>query len=616
MLDAQELKERLGEEARNIILNGLGVREKGKKINCPFHNDANPSMSWFKDGLMYKCHTCDAKMDIYTYYTEMERMSFQDAVNKVAELVGENPIEFKIKKSSYVKPNIKTNALSDKAIEYMKTRGINKGTLDHWKVEERKWGGQNVYVFNYFNAENELEYVSYRGIGKGTIKGGCEANTKPILWGMNNIDKNKPLVITEGQPDAMVIWQSGYTNVVSVPNGAKNLKWIDNCWDWLQDVREIILWADNDAPGLEMAHNVSKRLKNVKITVSEHGKDANEVLYRKGAKEVLNTVYEAINRIPEGLIDVSKLKYKSAIETQINGIETGFKEYDSHVEDWKEQELTIIFGRNGEGKTTFISQVIAHNLFKKNPVFLYSGEMSEQKLQDWLYKQIVGADERYYRYVEGKYKIKKELLPEYVEMLKEWHKDLFYLFDRSCDEINKDIDKFFEVMELAARRYGVRLFVIDNLMSKLEENADSLYSDQANFVQRCKNFAIDNNVHVVLLAHPNKEKRELDTEAEEGNLEKTDISGSNNIANKADNIISVERIFNSETGVDAIINSLKDRESGERLTMKFAFSKKTFRFYNETTVEKFNFGWEKKKMKFREEYIQTEPEEVLEVCPF
>ncbi|MDQ4682060.1 hypothetical protein, partial [Stenotrophomonas maltophilia group sp. RNC7] len=93
-------------------------------------------------------------------------------------------------------------------------------------------------------------------------------------------------------------------------------------------------------------------------------------------------------------------------------------------------------------------------------------------------------------------------------------------------------------------------------MSILEENADSLFSDQANFVQRCKDFAIDNWVHVVLLAHPNKEKKEL-KDKEIGNLEKTDISGSNNIPNKADNIISVERIWGDNREFDALITSLK-----------------------------------------------------------
>ena len=147
-------------------------------------------------------------------------------------------------------------------------------------------------------------------------------------------------------------------------------------------------------------------------------------------------------------------------------------------------------------------------------------------------------------------------------------------------------------MEVAAKRYEVKLFVIDNLMSILEENADSLFSDQANFVQKCKNFAINNKVHVVLLAHPNKEKREIKS-GESGNLEKTDISGSNNIPNKADNIIAVERVWGNDSECDAVITSLKDRETGQRKEIKYYFSPYTLRFYNNITPETKIYGWEK-----------------------
>ena len=121
----------------------------------------------------------------------------------------------------------------------MAKRKITEETLKFWRVKQHDWKGQEVYVFQYFDEQDKLIFVSYRGLGKGAIKGGCEPNTKSILWGMWHIDKEKPLVLTEGQPDAMAVWQSGYKNVVSVPNGSKNLKWMDHCWDWLQGIKRI-----------------------------------------------------------------------------------------------------------------------------------------------------------------------------------------------------------------------------------------------------------------------------------------------------------------------------------------------------------------------------------------
>lgn len=593
-MDSGNLKEKLGGKAKNIILQGLNLTEnREKKILCPLHAEKTPSMSWFSKGLMFRCHACQGKLDIYDYYMTFEHLSFQQALQKVADYLGEVIEPIKSDKKEFKKPNIKQKPLQKEFIEYMKKRKITKETLDYWKVKQRNWNGKEVYVFNHFNHEKKLEFVSYRGLGDSGIKGGCVPNTKPILWGMWHIDRSKPVVFTEGHIDCMSVWQSGYKNVVSVPNGSNNLKWIDNCWEWLEGIKEIIVWADNDKPGLEMANNVKTRLKNVKIITKGKNKwDANEILKQYGEKDVLKTIKEAINQKPPGILDVSEIEYKTSMTKETDGIETGFPEYDYHVEDWKPGEITVIFGRNGEGKTTFASQIISHCLEIGTKTFLYSGEMSEKKIQDWLYRQMIGKNKEYLRTIITKYKEKIEPKPEVIKVIKEWHQGKLFLFDRNEEEVLGNLDKFFESMEIASKRYGCKLFIIDNLMAILEENADSLFSDQANFVQRCKNFAINNNAHLVLLAHPNKLKGEIGN-AEEGNLDKGDISGSNNIANKADNVIAVERLWSEDREFDALITSLKDRESGQRRIMKFYFSPNTLRFYNGNTKEHKKYSWEK-----------------------
>lgn len=591
-MDAEELKLALGERAKDIIAYGLNFKpNREKKVLCPLHTEKTPSMSWFSDGLVWRCHACAGTIDIYKYYTDYEHMSFVEAKERVAEITGHKTFEKSniVIKKDYVLPNIIMRDLSKEAIEYMGKRKITEQTLDHWKVKQHKWNNKEVYVFQYF-IDEKLTYITYREICKNGLKGGCELNTKPILWGMDNIDKSKPVVITEGQPDAMAVWQSGYKNVVSVPSGSNNFTWVDTCWEWLKDINEFIVFADNDDPGIKFANEVRVRLKNVKIIVSDKRKDANEVLYYDGPEKVLEIINGAINEMPNGLLDVSYLKYRSYLETVQDGIETGFIEYDSHVEDWKPEELTIIFGRNGEGKTTFVSQIIAHCLERGVKTFLYSGEMSDNKIQDWLYRQLVGNKKEYIRTIQTKYNLKSEVKPDIIKLIKQWHRGVFYLYDRKAEYVSKTLDSFFNLMELAAKRYSVKLFVIDNLMSKLEENADSLYSDQANFVQRCKDFTINNKCHVVLLAHPNKAKDEINNG--ESNLAKTDISGSNNIPNKADNIIAVERNWREDRDFDAIISSLKDRESGQRKVIKFNFSNNTLRFYNNRTNESVKYGWE------------------------
>lgn len=614
-LDSVRLKEDLGIRAKDIIATGLNLGSK-KHVNCPAHSDRKPSMSWFNDGLLWRCHACGENIDIYNFYVKYNGLDFVDAMKEVAKMLGvEVDMENKIKKQpvrnfvkkKIVKPEIKMNELTVECIEYMEKRKIKKETLDAWKVKTRNWYEKDVYVFQYFNLKGELHFVSYRGIGKDGIKGGREVNTEAILWGMDKIDTSKPLVIVEGQPDALSVWQSGYKNVVSVPCGSENLDWIDVCWDWLQKIDDIIVYADNDEPGMKMAKEIKNRLR-CKVIFHEKYKDANELMYREGHSAVVSLINKAINQKPDGLLDVAEMDFNSLTEHLEETIETGFYEYDSHIEDWKMQELTLVFGRNGEGKTTFLSQIIAHCLEKGVKTSLFSGEMSDYKIQDWLYRQLIGDKKECYRKVETKYRMKLEPKPEIIKQIKEWHKGKLFLIDRKAEDVLKDLDKFFGVLEISVRRFGVKFIVIDNLMALMEENADSLNSDQANLIQRCKNFAIKNNIHIVLLAHPNKSKQEVNGSEEngkkqenKGNLEKTDISGTNNIPNKADNIIAVERLWSDDRPCDAIITSLKDRESGQRKTMNFNFSKNTLRFYNQSTKETVKYGWEDGKVDESEE---------------
>ena len=408
---------------------------------------------------------------------------------------------------------------------------------------------------------------------------------------MDNIDTSKPLVITEGVPDALIISQSGYENVSSVPMGANNMTWIDNCWDFLQEVTEIILWHDNDSPGLKMATEIKQRLGNVKLITSSYGKDPNEVHYRKGPEYILELIELAIKETPNGIMEMSSIQYKSAMEMQ-DGIETGLIEVDRHLKDLKLGEATVMFGRNNEGKTTVVSQILGHSIHKRVPVFMYSGEMSPQKMQNWIYRQLIGTDTKHLQTIEGKYGNVIELRPASVKAIKEWHRDLFYLYDNAAEYEGDKLDFMFDTMRLAARRYGVKLFILDNLMSLLETTDANINSDQTRLMQKINTFKVVENCHIILLAHPNKMAGKELTEGSEGNLTKYCISGSANISKNIDNIIAIERFFQEDGEADAVISVLKDRETGQRGSFLFYFSLDTLRFYSRDTPANTNYGWE------------------------
>lgn len=296
------------------------------------------------------------------------------------------------------------------------------------------------------------------------------------------------------------------------------------------------------------------------------------------------------------MLDLSKTRYVPLTERLSGAIETGFLDYDKHIFDLKPGEITILFGRNGEGKSTVASQMLAHHVSRNRKAYLYSGELSENKIQEWFYKQIIGADAKYYDIVKTKYGRKTDFKPNIISMVKEWSADKLYIYNMKLDKISKDSEKLFMDMT-TAKTLGCDLFVIDNLMTAYEINERTQYADQANFVQNCKNFATNNNVHIIIIAHPNKAQGELNHESTIGNLTKNDVSGTGNIPNKADNILAVERIWKvknaeyDQSVPDAYITSLKDREDGVRAVFRYWFSKHSLRFYNNNTPQFVDYDW-------------------------
>ena len=109
----------------------------------------------------------------------------------------------------------------------------------------------------------------------------------------------------------------------------------------------------------------------------------------------------------------------------------------------------------------------------------------------------------------------------------------FYLFDNGYVFEEDSSTAVIKCFEMCARRYGCKLFLIDNLMSLLT-TSDEENKAQAKFMAKVKAFASKYKVHVLVVAHPRKEKA--------GSTFSNDtVSGSSVITNLADNVFSIEK---------------------------------------------------------------------------
>jgi len=592
VIDRQELIKAIGDRAEQYIVNALGVvnyNERTHKGLCPFHSEKSPSFSYDTKTHTFKCFGCGETVDVVSYLIDHEGLSYIEAIKQLCDEEGidaqidDVSIAHKKREDEqvYVKPNVKATELTDAMVNHIKSRGISERTIKNFRVvastQNFKDGNKKAFAFPCYDENNDLVNYSFRTKDKmfKQVK-----DAKSILWGMWLVQDFKQLVITEGQFDTMAVYESGVKNVVSIPAGSNNRKYIDNCFEFLSKFDELIFWIDNDEPGRHAGQNLKDRFPNARILAHNECKDPNEVLIKLGKEEVKRFLNQK-PPLPKGFKDISDANYDLKEPEETERIETGFADYDRHINDWKMKQLTVVFGRDNEGKSTFISQIVAHQLHRRVKTFLFSAELGEQSIQDWLYRQLVGSCKNCYTKESGKYEAYYALKSEVLKAVRDYTKDNLFIIDESQEEIINSNEILFQRMGILASKFGVRLFLLDNLQAILTSKFSDINRDQSYFMERCRQFAKKYNVHVVVVAHPHKvEELTADENTTVGNLKKDSISGSKDISNKAHNIISIERDF---TGVffDMILTNLKDKHRGVRKGFKYNFNTRTQRFYND-----------------------------------
>ena len=293
----------------------------------------------------------------------------------------------------------------------------------------------------------------------------------------------------------------------------------------------------------------------------------------------------------EGKRDLDKIPYKGIVRARGSYIPTGIESLDYAMNDLAPGCVTLITGRMNAGKTVFVKQIIANAICKDNKVFSISGEGDQELSINSLYECVIGRDKRYFDYVMINKRYHKEPKQFVLEALQRWHKDKLTLFNKSDSKFTTTTE-LFEMIDYEVRTNHQKLVIIDNLMSILTAKATEKNEAQADFMQRCHDLADTYKIHIVLVLHPNKEYRkgqDLDVEQ---------ISGSSDLYNKADNIISVIREYD-ETKITAGKNGrmelLKNRYYSDLVKVDTYFDPQTGLLLEikDNEAKAYDFNWTK-----------------------
>ena len=202
------------------------------------------------------------------------------------------------------------------------------------------------------------------------------------FWNFDALkNESGPIVITEGECDALAAIQAGFTRAVSVPDGAPAVQlgstvgtkytFLDGAMPVLRDAGEIILATDGDGPGSNLFHDMLLRLgrarcKFVTYPLKKDGtrcKDLNEALQTYGAEGVAQTLARAQWAKLGGVYRMSELPPLP----EHTVMELGFEHSIGRLAKARRGDFWVVSGPPGHGKTAFMLDAVcrtvtAHNL--------------------------------------------------------------------------------------------------------------------------------------------------------------------------------------------------------------------------------------------------------------
>ncbi len=556
-------------------------RTRGKiKVFCPQchdtrHDKRDKSLSVDLDKGLWNCHYCGWAGTI----NESEYDDSPEGKKKWMEKQPwYNPHRLRKQKPVYKKPAPRqTSPLSDKAIAWFKSRGISVDTLTACKVTEgMEWMPQknkewNTVQFNYF-LNGELINTKFR-TGDKCFKLCSGAQLIPYM--IDNIKGQKECIITEGEMDALSFYEIGYHNVISVPNGANaNLDYLDDfIEDYFDDKETIFIASDTDTKGVELRDELLRRFGAERCRVLEYGqgcKDANEHLIAFGADSLKQVVLSAPEIKLEGVFTVSD--FEESLDALFEhgmqkGVTIGHECFD-RLCSFETKRLLTVTGIPGSGKSEFIDEIAERLNMRYGWRFAYFSPENAP---------LAYHASKLIEKFTGK-KFNKETLTygEYKQVKQHLETDFFFISPKD----DYRLETILERAKFLVRRKGIKALVIDPY-NRLEDESDGMSETKyiSRQLDRLTNFAQQNDVLVILMAHPTKQTKNKDGVIEAPTL--YDISGSAHFYNKTDFGIVVHR-NRVENTVEVIVQKVKFRHLGEVGTALFKYNLNNGRYTDYT----------------------------------
>lgn len=399
-----------------------------------------------------------------------------------------------------------------KYVEYlMKKRGLEESTLKKFRIGITL-GNVSIPIFD---KDDNLTNIRYRVNPFSDHEGyryWSEKGCRSILFNEKVLSESpKEVYITEGEFDALQLWQRGLKFVLSTTLGAGYFseEWVDA----FRDVKRIYLCYDSDRAGRDGMLKAAKKLgmdrcRIIELPKVEGRKKTDLTEYFVDDGHTFDDFKDLVkkSRMPNMLED-EVIKHITALDAELtkkilegeyNGLSTGYSQLDGIMGGWRKGRLIVLSGYTSVGKTSF-SQNLSLNMISKDITTMFiSMEMPPVDI----YKKFIQLKARLSN--KDLAQINDDLHPVMTTVVKtmgEFKGMPMYVYS-GTGEMNLQV--LLDVARTAKEVYNLQLLVIDHL-GYFAVSAGNRTGETASIVRKLKAMAIELDIPILLLAHVSRE---------------------------------------------------------------------------------------------------------------
>ncbi|NPD15767.1 AAA family ATPase [Xinfangfangia sp. D13-10-4-6] len=328
-------------------------------------------------------------------------------------------------------------------------------------------------------------------------------STQGVSRGLFNEDALRegdgPVVITEGEIDALSVIQAGYSRAVSLPDGwtvdGGKRDVLIEAEPLLRTAPYIIVAGDADEAGASLPRTVSNILDGHDVryvTWPDGCKDANDVLMRFGEGELAGCLADAVQMDPAGGFITSLHDLPPMPERRV--LRLGMSPYD-HGLAFEVGAMSVGTGTPGAGKSTFTTFAAYHIARHENiRVGLLPFETHSYRIRDQIARLLCR-------------KPFAELTnSELAQVHTFGDRHIRIVHRRYSADVQHHLAWLRANIKILAVRDNCKLIIIDpwNELEHLPEKGESMTAYINFALQQIRSWAEQYDTHICVIAHPRK----------------------------------------------------------------------------------------------------------------